>query len=123
LESEWCRYVGDWIAIKARWGLTMDASEAGRIRNIVTDRCPDLMVAPWPTAPPLTLAAPPPVASPPPAAAPPSENCDPSYPDVCIPPAPPDLDCGDITHRRFRVLPPDPHRFDGSDDDGIGCES
>lgn len=49
-------------------------------------------------------------------------NCDPSYPDVCIPPPPPDLDCGDISHRRFRVLPPDPHRFDG-DKDGIGCES
>ena len=29
--------------------------------------------------------------------APPS-NCDPSYPGVCIPPPPPDLDCGDITH-------------------------
>ncbi len=50
-------------------------------------------------------------------------NCDPSYPDVCIPPSPPDLDCGDIDHRRFRVLPPDPHRFDGRDNDGIGCES
>lgn len=50
-------------------------------------------------------------------------NCDPSYPDVCIPPSPPDLDCADIPHRRFRVLPPDPHRFDGSDDDGLGCES
>jgi len=49
--------------------------------------------------------------------------CDPSYPDVCIPSAPPDLDCGDVTHRRFRVLPPDPHGFDGNDDDGVGCES
>lgn len=49
-------------------------------------------------------------------------NCDPSYPTVCIPPHPPDLDCGDIPHRRFRVLPPDPHGFD-RDNDGIGCES
>lgn len=48
-------------------------------------------------------------------------RCDPAYPDVCIPPSPPDLDCGDIPHRRFRVLPPDPHRFDGGGD-GIGCE-
>jgi micrococcal nuclease len=48
-------------------------------------------------------------------------NCDPSYPDVCIPPTPPDLNCGDIPHRRFRVLPPDRHRLDG-DKDGIGCE-
>jgi micrococcal nuclease len=50
------------------------------------------------------------------------ENCDPAYPDVCIPSSPPDLDCGDIPHKRFRVLPPDPHRFD-RDQDGIGCES
>jgi micrococcal nuclease len=49
-------------------------------------------------------------------------GCDPSYPDVCIAPSPPDLDCGDIPFRRFTVLPPDPHRFDG-DFDGIGCES
>ncbi len=48
-------------------------------------------------------------------------NCDPSYPDVCIPPWPPDLDCGEIQYRNFKVLPPDPHRFDG-DKDGIGCE-
>lgn len=49
-------------------------------------------------------------------------NCDPSYPDVCIPPPPPDLNCGDISHRRFRVVGSDPHGFDG-DNDGIGCES
>ncbi len=49
-------------------------------------------------------------------------NCDPAYPGVCIPPPPPDLDCKDIPYRRFKVVPPDPHRFDG-DHDGIGCES
>lgn len=49
-------------------------------------------------------------------------NCDPSYPDVCIPSPPPDLDCGDITFRGFKVLPPDPHNFDGNKD-GVGCES
>lgn len=60
-------------------------------------------------------------------------DCDPAYAEVCIPPAPPDLDCGDIADRRFRVYLPtdadkpeeltdfDPHGFDG-DDDGIGCE-
>lgn len=48
-------------------------------------------------------------------------NCDPAYPDVCIAPPPPDLDCKDIPHRNFVVLEEDPHRFDG-DDDGIGCE-
>ncbi len=49
-------------------------------------------------------------------------GCHPSYPGVCIPPAPPDLNCPDIPYRRFVVLPPDPHGFDG-DNDGIGCES
>ena len=67
--------------------------------------------------------APTPAAGPAPAAAPAaSGRCDPSYPDVCIPPAPPDLDCGDVPYRNFRVLPPDPHNFDGRDDDGRGCE-
>ncbi|MGH7589002.1 MAG: thermonuclease family protein [Gemmatimonadota bacterium] len=55
-------------------------------------------------------------------AVPPGANCEASYPDVCIPSPPPDLDCGDIPHRRFRVIRPDPHRFDG-DHDGLGCES
>jgi micrococcal nuclease len=48
-------------------------------------------------------------------------QCDPSYPDVCILPYPPDLDCKDVSYRNFKVLPPDPHRFDGNKD-GIGCE-
>ena len=49
-------------------------------------------------------------------------SCDPSYPDFCIPPPPPDLDCKDIPQKKFTVLQPDPHHFDG-DKDGIGCES
>ena len=48
--------------------------------------------------------------------------CDPSYPDFCIASPPPDLDCGDISQKKFTVLHPDPHRFDG-DKDGLGCES
>ncbi|WP_234555272.1 thermonuclease family protein [Thermus caliditerrae] len=51
-----------------------------------------------------------------------SGKCDPAYPTVCIPPPPPDLDCGDIPFRNFKVLPPDPHRFDG-DRDEMGCEN
>ncbi len=49
-------------------------------------------------------------------------GCSPAYPDICLPPPPPDLDCADVPARRFRVLPPDPHHFDG-DGDGIGCKS
>ena len=48
-------------------------------------------------------------------------RCDPAYPTVCVPPPPPDLDCKDIPHRGFKVLPPDPHGLD-RDRDGIGCE-
>jgi endonuclease YncB( thermonuclease family) len=48
-------------------------------------------------------------------------RCDPSYPGVCIPPPPPDLDCKDVPHTGFTVVGADPHRFDG-DGDGVGCE-
>lgn len=79
---------------------------------------------------PLPIPIAPPDAGPPTPTAPMNptpRNCpegqwDPSYPTVCIPPPPPDLDCKDIPYRRFKVLPPDPHNFDG-DHDGIGCES
>ena len=52
----------------------------------------------------------------------PTPSCDDSYPDVCIPPYPPDLNCGDIMFANFRVIGSDPHGFD-RDNDGIGCES
>jgi micrococcal nuclease len=49
-------------------------------------------------------------------------GCDPSYPDFCIPPPPPDLDCRDVAGTDFTVIGSDPHGFDG-DHDGVGCES
>jgi hypothetical protein len=52
----------------------------------------------------------------------PRADCDPSYPTVCIAPAPPDLDCKDVPFSDFEVTGDDPHNFDG-DFDGIGCES
>jgi micrococcal nuclease len=56
----------------------------------------------------------------------PPSNCEPSYPDFCLPIGSADLDCGEVQWRRFTVrwdVPnPDPHRFDG-DGDGVGCES
>jgi hypothetical protein len=58
----------------------------------------------------------------PPTTQPPAQNCDRSYPDFCIPPPPPDLDCDDVNGSDFTVLPPDPHGFDGNSD-GEGCES
>jgi hypothetical protein len=69
------------------------------------------------------------VPAPPPTTAPPQGSCDPSYPDVCIPSPPPDLDCRDVPHADIRVVGADPHRLDGPYDgsipnepDGIGCE-
>lgn len=90
---------------------------------------------PSPTPIPAATPTPEPPASPtaePAAEAPPSEpevapsaepagSCDPAYPDSCIPPPPPDLDCGDIAERGFTVLDPDPHGFD-REGDGVGCE-
>ena len=53
-------------------------------------------------------------------------NCDPSYPDNCIPPKTSepdsDLNCENIPYRNFKVSSSDPHDFDG-DEDGKGCES
>jgi hypothetical protein len=51
----------------------------------------------------------------------PPSDCDPSYPSTCIPSPPPDLDCGEISNRNFKVIGSDPHGFDG-ENDGIGCE-
>lgn len=51
----------------------------------------------------------------------PGGNCDPSYPGVCIPPPPPLLACQQLAFGKFKVIPPDPHRFD-PDRNGIGCE-
>lgn len=49
-------------------------------------------------------------------------RCDPSYPGVCIPTPPPDLDCADVPFDHFVVVGSDPHHFDG-DHDGVGCET
>jgi hypothetical protein len=92
----------------------------GLLGREVQNLQPQQTLAPAPVQP----APPPPPAPapPPPAPAPnPRGGCHPSYPTVCIPPPPPDLDCGDIPYRRFTVVGSDPHGFD-RDNDGIGCE-
>lgn len=73
-----------------------------------------------PFVPPRLTAAPRQVTAAPAAAG--RSGCDPSYPDVCIKPPPPDLDCKDVPHWRFTVRQPDPHGFD-ENKDGVGCES
>jgi beta-lactam-binding protein with PASTA domain len=56
-------------------------------------------------------------------AAPEPAPCDPSYPTLCIPPGVSDLDCDQVNASNFTVRPPDPHGFDGNDNDGVGCET
>jgi hypothetical protein len=48
-----------------------------------------------------------------------SPGCDPNY-SGCVPPYPPDLDCGEISGS-VAVYGPDPHGLD-ADGDGSGCE-
>lgn len=50
-KSYLCTYLSNWIAVKARWGLSMDHSEWGRVKNLLIGSCPGLTVAPWPAVP------------------------------------------------------------------------
>jgi hypothetical protein len=45
-----CTYLADWVAIKARWGLSMDTSEWGRIKNLLNASCATTMITPWGSA-------------------------------------------------------------------------
>lgn len=62
-ESDQCRYVTAWVIVKARWGLSMDESEFGRIANLLKGPCqgftvgdglPERPVKPTPTKTPPT---------------------------------------------------------------------
>lgn len=46
-----CTYISNWIAIKARWGLSMDSSEFGRLRNLLRGGCAGTRMAAWTPAP------------------------------------------------------------------------
>ncbi len=142
-----CRFAARQVAVKAKYGAWVTSAEHDAL-GLILSTCPaepvprsdalpesDLgaarepvpapspaATAPSPAASALTPAVPAPV----PAASSHLQGaaCDPAYPDVCIPPYSwGDLDCADVEERMFRVLPPDPHRFDGQDGNGWGCES
>lgn len=72
-----------------------------------------------PAAPTSTPVPPPP--TPIPAPQPAAPSCDPNY-TPCVPLVSYDLNCGDIGFA-VRIIGSDPHGFDGSDNDGLGCES
>lgn len=46
-----CTYIANWIAIKARWGLSMDESEHGRLRKMLRGECKGTRMASWTPAP------------------------------------------------------------------------
>src|SRR5258706_2556668 len=116
-----CPFLSAWIATKARWNLAVDPREHDALVHDISD-CPGAEM-PYDPAPAGGQtggeSTPEPTSG---ATLQPGGACDPAYPTVCIPAPPPDLDCGQIAYRNFRVLPPDPHHFDG-DKDGIGCET
>ena len=51
LKSNLCTYLGNWISVKARWNLSMDQSEWGRIKNLLNSSCAGLVIAPWSAVP------------------------------------------------------------------------
>lgn len=57
-----CTYLSDWVAIKAHWKLSMDQSEHGRVKNLLTASCATTIVKPWGTKGDTTGAVDPPIA-------------------------------------------------------------
>jgi hypothetical protein len=112
------------LVMTALYLRSLDEIGAPRATNAAPTAAPP--TAPAPALPTATAAPAPP---PPTPSEPPRGACDPSYPDVCIPPPPPDVDCRDVPYADIRVVGSDPHRLDGPYDgsipnepDGIGCE-
>lgn len=49
-----CTYVSNWISVKARWNLSMDQSEWGRLSNILSRQCRGATMRGW-NPPPVSL--------------------------------------------------------------------
>jgi len=52
LRGYWCTYVANWISVKARWNLSMDQSEFGRLNNLLTGQCAGTTMRGWNAPPP-----------------------------------------------------------------------
>jgi hypothetical protein len=48
-KSHTCTYLAEWVAVKSHWKLSMDQSEFGRIKNLLTASCVTTTIAPWGT--------------------------------------------------------------------------
>ena len=55
LRGYWCTYVSNWVSVKARWNLSMDQSEWGRLNNLLTGQCAGTTMRGW-NAPPVVVA-------------------------------------------------------------------
>lgn len=42
-----CTYLSNWVSVKARWNLSMDRSEWGRINNLLSDQCIGTTMRGW----------------------------------------------------------------------------
>ncbi len=73
-----CTYIDDWVSVKARWGLSMDQSEYGRIRNLLNGPCLGWRMAPLeplPVSAPSIPSSPPAAPSDPPGSGVYYQNC------------------------------------------------
>jgi len=52
LRGYWCTYVSNWVSVKARWNMSMDQSEWGRLNNVLSDTCVGTTMRGW--SPPAT---------------------------------------------------------------------
>lgn len=120
------RTLGEVVRLDDGWSLNVELARAGlgTVDERFTDEDPDLARraraaqadADSPACGSVdSEAAPPPAAGPQPRGG----DCAAGY-EPCVPPYPPDLDCGDVDGP-VRVTGDDPHGLDGNGD-GVGCE-
>jgi hypothetical protein len=57
LRGYWCTYLANWVSVKARWNLSMDESEWGRVNNLLSGQCAGTTMRGW-SAPPVAVGSP-----------------------------------------------------------------
>ena len=124
-----CWYAEAWIAVKTRWELSVDSTELGALRALIS-QCEDSQLGGAPTLASPVIApattAPPETTAPPQTEAAVDDQCHPAY-IPCLPNLPGDaLNCGDLSSAQkpveVRTIGVDPYRLD-RDRDGRGCIS
>ena len=121
-----CTYASDWVAVKARWGLSVDQAEYETLVAVLSEctntDVDDVTVPPAPQDPSTTTTSTTSVAP----TTSGDASCHPAY-SPCIPYLPGDaLNCGDLSSSQRPVtvfdVNNDPYRLDGNND-GFGCTS